>query len=95
MLILDIYSINQPINQRLFSIQTNSNTPYRLMPVKINFPHSMNIWHLLPCTSVSHVTPSVCNFDNFAMPAIRAVQPLYSAALISISYECLFNFYLL
>ena len=46
------------------------------------FPRSMNIWNRLPCSSVSHVIPSVDNFHKFAIPAIRVMQPLYGAALI-------------
>ena len=57
-------------------------------PLQINayeysfFPHSMNIWNRLPCAAVSHVIPSVDNFHKFAIPAIKAMQPLYGAALI-------------
>ena len=57
-------------------------------PLQINaykysfFPRSMNIWNRLPCSAVSHVVPSVDNFRKFAIPAIRAMQPLYGAALI-------------
>ena len=46
------------------------------------FPRSMNIWNRLPCSSVSHVIPSVDNFHKFAIPAIKVMQPLYVAALI-------------
>ena len=42
----------------------------------------MNIWNRLPCSAVSYVIPSVDNFHKFAIPAIRAMQPLYGAALI-------------
>ena len=45
-------------------------------------PRSMNIWNRLPCSAVSHVTPSVDSFHKFAIPAIRVMQPLYGAALI-------------
>ena len=57
-------------------------------PLQINaceysfFPHSMNIWDRLPCSAVSHVIPSVDNFNKFAIPAIKVMQPLYGAALI-------------
>ena len=51
------------------------------------FPRSMNIWNRLSCSAVSHVTHSVDNFHKFATPAIRVMQPLYGAALISFSYE--------
>ena len=37
----------------------------------------MNIWNRLPCSAVS-----VDNFNKFAIPAIRDMQPLYGAALI-------------
>ena len=53
----------------------------------------MNIWNRLPCSAVSHVIPSVDNFHKFAIPAIRDMQPLYGAALIYISYECLCFFF--
>ena len=65
-------------------------------PLQINaykysfFPCSMNIWNRLPCSAVSHVIPSVDNVHKFAIPAIRVMQPLYGAALIKISYECIF-----
>ena len=61
-------------------------------PLQINaykysfFPRSMNIWNRLPCSAVSHVILSVDNFHNFAIPAIRVMQPLYGAALITIVY---------
>ena len=57
-------------------------------PLQINayehyfFPHSMNIWNCLPCSAVSHVIPFVDNFRKCAIPAIRVMQPVYSAALI-------------
>ena len=57
-------------------------------PLQINayeysfFPHSMNILNRLPSAAVSHVIPSVDNFHKFAIPAIRAMQSLYGAALI-------------
>ena len=57
-------------------------------PLQINaykysfFPRSMNIWNRLPCSAVSHVIPYVDNFHKLAIPAIRAMQPLYGAALI-------------
>ena len=71
----------------------SSRTDHPLMysnkkPLQINahkysfFPHSMNAWNHLPCSAVSHVIPSVDNFDKFAIPAIRVMQPLYGAALI-------------
>ena len=47
----------------------------------------MNVWNRLPCSAVLHVTPSVDNFHNFAMPAIMVMQPLYGAGLISFSDE--------
>ena len=58
------------------------------IPLQINAykyffsPRSMNIWNRLPCSSVSHVIPSVDNFHKFAIPAIRIMQPLYGAAPI-------------
>ena len=57
-------------------------------PLQINahkysfFPRSTNIWNRLPCPAVSRVTPSVDNFNMFAIPAIRVMQPLHGAALI-------------
>ena len=51
------------------------------------FPRGMNIWNCLPCSAVSHVTPSVGNFHKFAIPSIRVMQPFNGAALILISYE--------
>ena len=58
------------------------------MPISIFSPRSMNIWNRFPCSAVSHVIPSVDNFHKFAIPAI------YGAALIQISYECFFFFFL-
>ena len=59
-----------------------NNNPLQINAYKYSFfPHSMNIWNRLPCTAVSHVIPSVDNFRKFAIPAIRAMQPLYGAVL--------------
>ena len=44
------------------------------MPINILFsPLIMNIWNRLPCSAVSHVTPSVDNFHKFAIPAIMVL----------------------
>ena len=65
-------------------------------PLQINayrysfFPGSMNIWNRLPCSAVSHVIPSVDNFNKFDMPVISVMQCLYGAALVKISYNFLF-----
>ena len=57
--------------------------PLHINAYKYSFFHqSMNIWNCVPCSSVSHVTSSVDNFQQFAIPAIRVMQPLYGAALI-------------
>ena len=45
-------------------------------------PRHLIIWNRLPCSAVSHVTPSVDNFLKFAVPAFRVMQPLCGAALI-------------
>ena len=54
-------------------------------PLQINAlkkSHSMHIWNCLPCSAISHVTPSVDNFHKFAMPDLSVMQPLYGAVLI-------------
>ena len=57
--------------------------PLQINAHKYSFiPRSMNIWNRLPCSSASHVTPSVDNLHKFAMPAFTVTQPLYGAALI-------------
>ena len=61
-------------------------------PLQINaykyyvFPRSMNIWNRLPCSAVSHVSPSVDNLHKFAMPAIRV--------MVLLSFKFQMNFYL-
>ena len=47
----------------------------------------MNILNRLPCSAVSHVIPSVDNFNKIAIPVIMVMQPLYGAVLIYILYE--------
>ena len=72
-------------------ISSRTNHPLKYCnknPLQINaykyssFSRSMNIWNRLPCSAVSHVTPSVDNFYKFALPPIRVMQPLYGAAVI-------------
>ena len=65
-------------------------------PLQINayeyyfFPCSMNICNHLPCSAVSHVTPSVDYFHKFVIPAIR-VMVLLS---FKFQYEFFFFFFL-
>ena len=56
--------------------------PLQVNAYKKKIPHSMNICNHLPCSAASHVIPSVDNFDKFAIPAIRVMQPFYGAAHI-------------
>ena len=62
----------------------SSRTDHPLMycnkkPLQINaykysfFPRNMNIWNRLPCSAVSHETPSADNYHKFAIPAISVM----------------------
>ena len=51
----------------------------------------MNIWNRLPCSAVSRVIPSVDNFNKFAIPAIRVMQPLM--VLLSFKFHMNFSFF--
>ena len=72
----------------LFCLMLDMKTkiPYRIMPIYIFLPRRKNIRNRLPCSAVSHVTPSVDNFHKFAIPAIRVMQPPYGAAHLYFIY---------
>ena len=65
------------------------------MHMNILFSLAVRIFsNRLPCSAISHVIPSVDDLNKYAIPAIRVTQPLYGAALIKISCEFLFIYFL-